>query len=95
MGVGIKQNSDMKTRQVLADNFKKLRGASVKLYRYPDITKAGGPTNGTLSRIGAQQVSAGVDSIEQLAGVYGLEPWQLLVPTLTVQAQPGGQFSRP
>jgi hypothetical protein len=77
----------MSSRDTLAANFKKLRAASPGLSRLPDITKAGGGSNGTLGRIASKETGATIDTVEQLAAVYGLEAWQMLVPTL--EAHPG------
>lgn len=82
MGPSFMQTFGMNTRDVLAGNFNKLREACPKLYSLKDITKAGGGSNGTLGRISAKQSAATVDTVETLAQVYGLEAWQLLVPTL-------------
>lgn len=37
---------------------------------------------GTATRIKAQQTSVGVDVIERIASVFGVQPWQLLTPNL-------------
>lgn len=83
------QTFGMTTRDILAENFNKLRDACPKLYSLKDITKAGGGSNGTLGRISAKQSGASIDTIEALARVYGLEAWQLLVPSLHAKRGPG------
>jgi hypothetical protein len=80
----------MRPRDVLAENLKKLMAASPKLATFPQITKAGGGANGTLDRIRRKSIATGVDNLEPLAEVYGLDAWQLLVPTLTASAEPSG-----
>lgn len=79
-------NGTRALRDVLADNLEKLRAASISLRRYPDIAKAGGPSNGTLGRISLREQAATVDVVASLAKVFGLEPWQILVPDLDVKA---------
>lgn len=82
----------MSSRDTLAANFKKLRAAAPGLSRLPDITKAGGGSNGTLGRIAKMGTGATIDKVEQLASVYGLEAWQMLVPTLEAKQGPNGKL---
>ena len=49
---------------------------------FKKIVAAGGPTNGTLDRIRRMESGASIDQLDALAKIYGLEPWQLLVPNL-------------
>lgn len=91
MGVGYPQTSPMRPRDVLAENLKKLMAASSRLSTFPQITKAGGGANGTLDRIRRKSIATGVDNLEPLAQVYGLQPWQLLVPTLTATQTADGE----
>lgn len=86
------QTVHMKPREILAANFKKLRAAFPNLSALPDITKMGGGTNGTLGRIANAESAISIDGLEPLAQVYGLEPWQLLVPTLEAKR---GALGRP
>lgn len=76
---------DMRPRDILRKNFLALRRATPALNRLPDITKAGGGANGTLGRIQKADVAVGVDYLEPLARTFGIEPWQLLHPCLTVE----------
>lgn len=78
----------MSIRDVLAENFESLRNAGKRLYSLPDITKAGGGSNGTLGRILKKDSGATIDTVEQLARTYRLETWQLLVPGLDPKAPP-------
>jgi hypothetical protein len=85
MGVGYPQTFAMRPRDVLAENLKKLMAGTPELSTFPQITKAGGGSNGTLDRIRRKTTATGIDNLEPLARVYGLEPWQLLLETLAVQ----------
>jgi hypothetical protein len=85
MGVGYQQNFAMRPRDVLAENLKKLMAGTPELSTFPQITKAGGGSNGTLDRIRRKTTATSVDNLEPLAGVFGLEPWHLLLDTLAVQ----------
>jgi hypothetical protein len=70
------------SRQILAANLKALMGAHLGLSTFPKIVAAGGPSNGTLDRIRRMESGASIDQLDTLAKVFGLEPWQLLVPDL-------------
>lgn len=87
MGFDLAHALRMSVRDVLAANFKKLRDATPSLNRPRDIVQAGAATNGTIGRISKKETGPSVDTIEQLAAAYGIEAWQMLVPTL--QAAPG------
>jgi aryl carrier-like protein len=73
-------------RDVLAENLEQLRKASQTLKSYPAIAAMGGPANGTLGRVALREQSLTIDLLAQLAKVFGLEAWQMLVPNLTVKA---------
>ena len=85
VGVGYAQNSRMRPRDLLAENLKKLMAGTPELSTFPQITKAGGGSNGTLDRIRRKTTATSVDNLEPLARVYGLEPWHLLLDTLSVE----------
>jgi len=70
------------SRQILATNLKALMASHPALDTFKKIVEAGGPTNGTLDRIRRMESGASIDQLDTLAKVYGLEPWQLLVPNL-------------
>lgn len=74
----------MKTREALAANFKRLMSANPSLGTLKAITKAGGgnPSNGTLDRINRAASAATVDTLDELAAVFGVETWQLLAPNI-------------
>lgn len=92
MGIYSRQTDAMKPREILAENFRKLREASTELQELRQIVAAGGGTNGSLDRIYRAITATNVDSLEPLATVYGIEPWQLLDPSLQVKK---GKFGRP
>jgi transcriptional regulator with XRE-family HTH domain len=70
------------SRQTLSENLKALMAAHLSLNTFAKIVAAGGPTNGTLDRIRRMESGASIDQLDNLAKVFGLEPWQLLVPDL-------------
>ena len=80
----------MRPRDILAANLKTLMAAKEDLARFPDITKAshGKLTNGTLDRIRRADAGVSVDRLEDLAEVFKLQPWQLLVEGLNPEALP-------
>lgn len=69
-------------RDILADNLRRLRDARPHLDTLPKIAAAGGPSNGTLDRIQRRAAGASIDTLERLAAVFELEPWQLLIDGL-------------
>lgn len=71
----------METRKILAANFKNLMAASGQR-NLLQVVQAGGGSNGSLDRLRRCATPADVDTLEKLAGVYKMEPWQLLVPTM-------------
>lgn len=91
MGLGYCQDSRMRPRDVLAENIKKLMGATPALSTFQQITAAGGGSNGTLDRIRRKETATGIDNLEPLAGAYGVSPWQLLVPDLRVSQGADGK----
>lgn len=76
----------MGIKDVLAANLKALMREHPRLERLPDITAAsnGRLSNGKLDRIRRAAAATDVDTLEELAGVFGLEAWQLLSPSLRV-----------
>ena len=70
----------MTLRDVLAENFKKLRGAYPSLKALTVLAAKEVSSTGTLDRVLKSQVNVGLDLLEPLARVYGFEPWQLLHP---------------
>lgn len=53
------------------------------------LAKESGLGVGTVHRIRSAESAAGVDSVESIAGVFGAQPWQLLVPGLDPHHMPG------
>lgn len=90
-GVGYGETSGMRPRDILAANFRKLMEASPSLSTFPAITKAGGGANGTLDRIRRRESGASVDTMGELAAVFGLQAWQMLVPSLEARTGPDGK----
>lgn len=85
MGVGYQHTFGMRPRDILAENLKKLMEGIPELSTFPQITRAGGGSNGTLDRIRRKAIATNIDNLAPLAKAFGLEPWQLLVETLAVQ----------
>jgi hypothetical protein len=75
-------------RDVLAANLVRLMKAHPDLSSFPAITERGGGANGTLDRIRRKESATSIDNLAPLASVFGLEPWQLLVPDLDPAAPP-------
>ena len=75
-------HSPAMARDILAANLKALMAAHPRLNTLTKITAAGGPPNGVLDRIRRADSACRIDSLTQLARVFGLEPWQILVPGL-------------
>lgn len=69
-------------RITLARNLRALMDANPDLGTIKRIVEAGGGTNGTIGRMLQGQHACGIDALAPVARVFGLEPWQLLVPNL-------------
>ena len=76
---------DMRPRDILAENFNKLRKVTPKLFPLKAITAASGVPNGTLGRIQSAGAATSVDYLEPIARAFGLQAWQLLVPGLVIE----------
>lgn len=88
---GIGRLRPMRTpRQVLSENLKALMAHREDRGTLKKITAAsrGKLTNGTLGRVRAATHATTVDTLGDLAEVFALEPWQLLVPDLKPEALP-------
>lgn len=81
----------MTIRDILADNFKKLREATPSRSSPKDLIKAEVASNGTIGRISKRETGVSIDKLEPLARAYGLEVWQMLVPTLHAEKGPLGK----
>lgn len=88
MGVGYTHTFGMRPRDVLAKNLKALMASTPSLATFKQIVDAGGPSNGTLDRIRRKTHATSVDTLEQIADVFGVEPWQLLRPSIEPSASP-------
>ena len=80
----------MTARQILASSFKKLRAATPTLREPKQIVAAGILTNGAIGRICNAETNVGIDVLDQIAAAYGLEPWQLLMPSLAASPSHSG-----
>jgi hypothetical protein len=69
-------------RDILAANLKALMAAHPDLNTLPKITQKGGPPNGVLDRMRRADAACRIDSVAQVARVFGLQTWQMLVPNL-------------
>ena len=69
-------------KDVVATNLKALMDAHPDLDTLEKITDANGGSNGTLDRIRRGESYCRINALARLAGVFGLEAWQLLVPRL-------------
>lgn len=81
----------MTIRDILAENFKKLREATPSLSSPRDLIKIEAASNGTIGRIAKRETGVSIDKLEPLAKAYGLAPWQLLVPSLRAERGPHGK----
>jgi len=80
-------------RDILAENLKALMEAHADLNTLPKITAAGGPPNGVLDRMRRAESACRIDSLAQVARVFGLQSWQMLVPGLDPKAPPQLEMS--
>jgi transcriptional regulator with XRE-family HTH domain len=55
---------------------------------HAEIALKAGVGKGSIGRIYRGEVGAGIDTLEAIAGVFGLQAWQLLVGPLDTQARP-------
>lgn len=91
MGFHLLHSFPMNAREVLAANFKKLRGATPGLSDSKALVKIGAGTNGTIERVAKASTGATIDTIEKLAAAYGLSAWQMLAPTLEAKPSVSGR----
>lgn len=87
---GIGKLPCMSTRDVLAENLKALMAERADRSTLAKIIEAsrGRLSNGKLGRIRSASHATDVDALGDLAKVFGMEPWQLLVPNLNPKALP-------
>lgn len=73
---------EIESRKVLAQNLQRLMSKRPKLNSNPKISKKADIGIATLSRVTRMDGGATLDTITRLATVFGLQPWQMLVPGL-------------
>lgn len=69
-------------RQTLATNLRNLMDAHPDLDTIQKLVKRGAGSNGTIGRMLQGDTAARIDAVADVARVFGLEAWQLLVPGL-------------
>lgn len=69
----------MPARTVLAKNLRALMDARPGLDTIKKVVKAGGGSNGTVGRMLQGDTASRIDAVEEVAAVFGLAAWQLLV----------------
>lgn len=84
----------MRAREILAQNVRALidharedKPALGTIQKVADQSK-GGLTNGTVGRVVKASNATNIDTLDGLAEVFGLQPWQLLVENLSPKALP-------
>lgn len=70
----------MRPRDILAANLRAMMLSCPELGTLPKITARSGVSNGTLDRIRRAAVSTRIDELENLAGAFGVEAWEMLRP---------------
>jgi hypothetical protein len=69
-------------RVTLAENLRRLMDAHPDLDTIKKVVRRGGGSNGTVGRMLQGDTSARIDAVSDVAAIFGLEAWQLLVPNL-------------
>jgi hypothetical protein len=94
VGVGYWQSSAMREkpspRQVLSENIRSLMDAHPELGTIKKVASASNSalSNGKVGRICKASHTTDIDTLQDLADVFKLEPWQLLVRGLNPSALP-------
>jgi hypothetical protein len=78
---------------VLRDNVHSLMHHHWGGYAATRLSRESGVGVGTIGRINDAQTSVGIDVIEAIARVWGLEPWHLLIPNLDPGNPPVAQLT--
>lgn len=79
----------MKPRHILAANLTRaMRVGSEKTRSQLGLKAASGVAQATIGRILRAETDATIDTLQALAKVFDLEPWQLLVPDLDPKNAP-------
>jgi hypothetical protein len=68
-------------RDILSANLRALMRQHPDLNTLPKITARSGVSNGTLDRIRRAETACRIDELAKLARAFGVQPWQLLVPS--------------
>lgn len=84
VGLGYVHTYPMRARDILGANVRALMAANKRLdtIKKVSVESGGVLSNGKVGRITAASHVTDVDAIGELARVFGVEPWQLLVPGL-------------
>lgn len=69
-----------KPRDVVAQNLKALMDAKIGPTSQSELKRRSGVAQATIGRILSKETAASIETLTDLAGAYGLEGWQLLVP---------------
>jgi len=80
----LKYRSEMKIdiKNVLWDNVSALMDSRYKKENLTQMAKDSGVGNGTMTRIKNQETSVGIDTLEKLAVIAKVKPWQLIQPNM-------------
>lgn len=71
-----------KTLQVLSENLVRLMASSVEFSSDGRVAAKAKIDQKTIWRIVHRQNEPSIDKVEKIAGVFGLQAWQLLVPDM-------------
>lgn len=71
-----------RTLQVLAENLERLMASSLEFGTQPRLAAKAKIDQKTIWRIVHRQNEPSIDKVEKIAGVFGLQAWQLLVPDM-------------
>lgn len=90
MGLGYRQNFGMTPSEILADNLRALMAAAPGLDTVQKIVKQsdGRLSNGKVDRIRRNASVTDINTLNELAKVFGVKPWQLLIEGLNPHALP-------
>lgn len=75
-------------RLTLARNLRAAMEAHPDLDTIEKLVKAGAGSNGTIGRMLQGQTACRIDALQQVARAFGMEAWQLLVPSFDPQSPP-------
>ena len=73
---------------VVAENLRRLRERYPELSTQKVLASRSGVGEGTIGRITRKEAACGIDSLEAIAGAFGLEAWQMLIPGLDPDSPP-------